>query len=86
MNGVQEPLQNVVNSSVYSHIMGSACRQCGRTLTLTRNVLLHAGWCTYVCMYVLVPVVNVLADMHLLPSYCCCRAAAPEIRVRSELI
>lgn len=30
-SGGQEALQNVVNSSVYSHIMGSACRQCGWT-------------------------------------------------------
>lgn len=52
-----------------------------------RSLSLGMSFCMlriYVC--VLVPLVNVLADMHLLPSYCCFRAAAPEIRVRSELI
>lgn len=58
----------------------------GRSLSLGMSFCMLAGVRMYVCMYVLVPVVNVLADMHLLPSYCCCRAAAPEIRVRSELI
>lgn len=48
-SGGQEALQNVVNSSVYSHIMGSMCRQCfclhrtlpGPHLTLIRYSLLN---------------------------------------------
>lgn len=57
----------------------------GRSLSLGMSFCMLAG--VRICMCTRnVPVVNVLADMHLLPSYCCCRAAAPEIRVRSELI
>lgn len=48
--GGQEPLQNVVNSSVYSHITGSTYRQCG----WSSHSLIGMCFCmgTRVAMYV----------------------------------